>query len=217
MASDSERSLAALLAWDTPAGEAPFRVKGLAYRGHVAYADKFVPGGNAAILAALKERPELRAFFSQPFLAASRYDVVPLALTGIGAARVTGLSFHQFVRTRSEWQARDDLNGVYRAMLSVAAPEQVALRLPKMMAQYFDFAPVETERIAAGHVRTHARAVPLPLHAWLAAVAEGYLFEVFRVMGARDVRVARQPVVGGTIDGDVERFDVVTDVRWRAD
>lgn len=217
MAKDSERSLAALLAWTTPPGEGPFRVKGLAYRGHLAYVDKFVPGGNAAILAALPEHPALVPFFAQPFLAASRYDVVPLAMAGLGASRVTGLSFHQFVRTRSEWQARDDVSGVYRTMLNLASAEQVALRLPKLMAQYFDFGPVETERMDRGHVRATLRRVPLPLHAWLAAVVEGYLFEVFRVMGTRELRIARSPAVGHMLDAGIERVDLVTELRWRAD
>jgi hypothetical protein len=197
-------------------GESPFHVKGLAYRGHLAYAEKFVPGGNAAILTALDADAKLEAFFGQSFLASSRYDVMPLALAGLGASRVTGLTFHEFVRLRSNWQAREDVNGVYRMMLNLASPEMVASRFPALMQQYLDFGHAETEVVAKGHVRTTTRGIPLPLVAWASAVSQGYLEEVFRIIGARGTDItfagaspAKEPAHG------VMALDLTTDVRWR--
>jgi hypothetical protein len=211
----TERSLAALLHTPFAPGESPFRVKGLAYRGHLAYAERFVPGGNAAILGALEADERLERFFAQGFLASSRYDVLPLALAGIGAGRVTGLSFHQFVRTRSSWQAKDDVHGVYRMMLNLASPELVATRFPALMQQYFDFGRTETEVIAKGHVRSITRQVPLPLVAWTSAVAQGYLEEVFRIIGARGTQISQSDASPAEATHGVPALDVTSDIQWR--
>src|SRR5690606_38162592 len=69
--SDGAAELAAL---PFAPGEAPFRVKGTAHRGHLEYVAQHVPGGVAAMCEAFED-PRQRAFFAQPFLAASLYDV----------------------------------------------------------------------------------------------------------------------------------------------
>ncbi len=212
----TERSLAALRGMSFAPGASPFHVKGLAYRGHLAYAERFVPGGNRAILGALEADAQLEAFFAQSFLASSRYDVMPLALAGIGASRVTGLSFHQFVRIRSGFQAREDMNGVYRMMLNLASPELVATRFPKLMLQYFDFARTETTVSAKGHVRCVTRQVPLPLVAWMSAVAQGYLEEVFRIIGARGTQITYGDAAPAEALHGVTALDVISDIRWKA-
>ena len=190
-------------------------MKGIAYRGHLAYAERFVRGGNAAILSAVSSDAQLEAFFSQGFLASTRYDVLPLALAGIGAARVTGLSFHQFVRIRSGWQAKDDMNGVYRMMLNLASPEMVGTRFPALMSQYFDFGRTETVVIGPGHVRTITTRVPLPLVAWASAVAQGYLEEVFRIIGARGTQITHAEARPAEAVHGVTALDLPSDIQWR--
>src|SRR5262245_8543837 len=81
-------------------GASPFRIKGVAYRGHLEYAQAHVPGGVAGMLADLGD-PRLRAFFEQRFLASTFYDVVPLAIAGIVCGARAGQSFLEFVRTRT--------------------------------------------------------------------------------------------------------------------
>lgn len=213
MADTNDRAIAMLLDLPFAPGLSPFRIKGVAYRGHLEYVERFVPGGNAAVLAALN-RPELDAFFAQPFLASTRYDVFPLAIAGIGCARVTGQPFRQFVRERSKWQANEDVNGVYRWMLRITSPETVAARLPRLISQYFDFGEQRIDVMEKGHLRAARTGMPLPLAAWYVAVSEAYMEVVIGLAGGRDVRCeSAEPEIEGRSHG-VDIVSLPMEVRW---
>ncbi len=186
MTGDDERAAHELLTLPFAPGEAPFRIKGVAYRGHVEYVDRYVPGGNRAVLDALG-LPALTKFFAQPFLASERYDVFPLAIAGIGCGRVLGRSFLDFVRERASWQATEDTRGVYRLVLSAASPGALASRLPRLVAQYFDFGGVTVVAADAGHVEAVRTGIPRPLAEWYVAATEPYIATVLRLAGAKNV------------------------------
>ena len=186
VAGADDRATRRLLTLPFEPGGSPFRIKGVAYRGHVEYCDRFVPGGHRAALEALG-RPAVREFFDQPFLASSYYDVFPLAMAGIGCSRALGVSFLDFVAQRSRWQAAEDVKGVYRLVLKVAAPQMLASRLPRFIAQYFDFGGVELVDVQPGRVSAMRTGIPAPLAEWYIAVSEPYVEVILEKAGAKNV------------------------------
>jgi hypothetical protein len=151
----------------------------MAYIGHFEWVERYFPGGRAAFLAKLA--PPMRTFFNQTFLAISMHDFLPLASAGRVCAHALGMGFSEFVEMRARHQAGVDIEGVYRIVLKLSSPRIVAARLPKIMANYFDFG--ETSRISDEPlcVRFQVTTVPQMLVEWFAACYTGYV-EV--VMGA---------------------------------
>src|SRR6185312_17279254 len=105
-----------------PFGESAFHVKGVIYLGTRAFFDAQVPGGYAGLVSAIHD-PALRAFFTQPFLASSWYDVLPVAPLIEIEARVMGLSLEDYLGRRTLFQADRDMGGVYKYLLRAAYPE----------------------------------------------------------------------------------------------
>ncbi|UJR80990.1 hypothetical protein [Sandaracinus amylolyticus] len=194
-------------------GQSPFHIKGVAYRGHVEYCDRIVPGGHSAVLAALG-RPDVTKFFSQPFLASTRYDVFPLAMVGIGAARVMGTGFSEFVRERTRWQANEDVKGVYRWLLGFTTPEMIGGRLQRLISQYFDFGDVIVEESTKGYIRTLRRGLPRPLTEWYASVSEPYVEVLLGMAGGKNVRcTSLVPIPEGRAHG-VDIVSLPFEARW---
>lgn len=194
-------------------GTSPFRVKGVAYRGHVEYVEQHVPGGLAAQTEAFA-RPELGKFFEQKFLAASFYDVVPLAAAGFVCARLVGSTFSAFVRTRSQWQASKDIEGVYRVLLKLASAEMVARRLPKMVGQYFNFGEAVVTESQAGRVHGSLERVPGPLVPWYLGVIEPYVETALRTAGAREPKIKALTPRPQGVEAGIETFSVPYELSW---
>lgn len=209
--SDGAAELAAL---PFAPGEAPFRVKGTAYRGHLEYVEQHVPGGVRAMCEALEDARQ-REFFRQPFLAASLYDVFPLALAGVVCGKLTGQPYLDFVRVRSQAQARSDLTGVYKVLLAFASPQAVASRIPRLMGQYFDFGDTTIEERAPSWIVATRSGLPAPIAPWYAAVSEGYGRVVIAQAGGTEPQL---DVVAVEPDGRQAGLDLVKlvfDLRWR--
>lgn len=209
--SDGAAELAAL---PFPPGEAPFRVKGTAYRGHLEYVEQHVPGGVAAMCDAFDD-PRHRAFFGQPFLAASLYDVFPLALAGVVCGKLTGQSYLDFVRVRAQAQARSDLTGVYKVLLALASPQAVASRIPRLMGQYFDFGDTTIEQRAPSWTVATRSGLPAPIAPWYAAVSEGYSRVVLAQAGATEPQLHVVAVEPNGRHAGVDLVKLAFDLRWR--
>jgi hypothetical protein len=209
--SDGAAELAAL---PFAPGEAPFRVKGTAYRGHLEYVEQHVPGGVAAMCEAFDD-PRHRAFFGQPFLAASLYDVFPLALAGVVCGRLTGQPYLDFVRVRAQAQARSDLGGVYKVLLALASPQAVASRIPRLMGQYFDFGDTTIEQRAPSWIVATRSGLPAPIAPWYAAVSEGYSRVVLAQAGGTEPQLDVVAVEPNGRQAGVDLVKLVFDLRWR--
>ena len=85
--------------WPFKVGEAPFRVKGIAYTFHMEYVETEIRDGVRAQAKHLAT-PALRKFFEQPFFATSWYDVYPLVQAGHACGKAIGVGFEEFVRLR---------------------------------------------------------------------------------------------------------------------
>jgi hypothetical protein len=175
------------------AGTSPFHVKGVAYLGHVDYAEKHIPGGAQAVAEAMHD-PALRGFFQQKFLAASWYDVFPMVPVWHTCAKLLHQNPTDFMRERMRYQAASDIHGVYRFLLKLASAKAIALRLPRVMQQYFDFGISESRVAGPGLVRATVSGVPEAIAAWFRLAGETYTVIALGLAGVTFVQVRRLPV-----------------------
>jgi hypothetical protein len=198
-----------------PVGTSPFRIKGTAYRGHLEYAESRVPGGQAAIVAQVKD-PAIRAFLSQPFLAASWYDSLPMLPLGAAAARLAGMPLDDFLRFRTRLQAESDMRGVYKVLLQVVTVESLALRIPRITATYYDFGSADSRLVAPGHVESVRTGVPEFFLPWNNPVSETYMETVMSLGGAKSPSVRVTKVERDGMAHGVRLAAVTFALRWRA-
>jgi hypothetical protein len=189
-----------------PAGTSPFRIKGVAYRGHVDYAASFIRGGEQAVVDSFQD-PALRTFFEQPFLAASWYDVLPMVPAWHACAKLLEQNPTDFLKVRTRHQALSDIHGVYRFLLKFSSAESIAVRAPRVIQQYFDFGATEASVVSPGLVRVVASGIPTFLVPWLRVVAETYLLVALELAGAPSPQLRR---LGVTPSGEGRGASVAT-------
>lgn len=177
-------------------GESPFHVKGVLFLGTQSFFESNFAGGFAAFVAQL-DRPELRTFFEQRFLAASWYDAMPVPMLVAEEARAMRMTFDQYLQRRTRWQAKTDLGGVYGWALKLTSPEAVMLRLPRVFAQMFDFAVLGETVVDSGHGKTSFASIPEPLIKWLETAISIYCETALKLAGARKVEVATESEITG--------------------
>jgi hypothetical protein len=194
-------------------GTSPFRLKGTGYRGHMAYAAANVPGGTDAMIRAMRD-PRLRAFFEQPFLASSWYDILPLLPAGHACAALMGKPYDDYLRQRTRMQAKTDLSGVYSVLLKFVSTENVALRLPRLLSKYFDFGRIETTTDARGAVTCVSSGIPRILFHWYHTVLTTYVTVALEVAGAPPVTIDHTPPEpdGAVVGAATVRFR--WHIRW---
>lgn len=183
-------------------GESPFRIKGVAYRGHVEYVQRHVPGGMAAVHARTRN-PDIVNFFEKTnFLASSLYDVVPLAYAGMPCAEVVGLPFLGFVQQRTQMQVEYDTDGVYRGLLAMVGVNALVKRLPQLVSQYTNFANVKIEWAQGDMIVTRHDAIPRAIAPWWVAVTDTYVRIAAKRVGAKNVDVQYdRPLSAGSAHG----------------
>lgn len=192
-------------------GASPFHVKG-----HV-YQKMFEDFEHSVGVRALLDRvgdPAISNFASQPLLASSWYDALPLMPLSLAHARMLGLPFHQHLRDRGRWVAERDIPGIYRTLLALATPELVASRLPRASMTYFDFGNADACMLRPGLVRVAQEGVPQTLVPWIAASTEGFVSAAMEMAGGRRVVVK---CVGSDRDGDKQGIPtarVELEVTW---
>ena len=191
-------------------GEGPFRIKGVAYRGHLAYVSEHVPGGVEEMLRGFRD-PALAAFFEQKFLPSTFYDIVPLVVAGYVCARQSRKTFSDFVRVRSRYQAEQDVGGIYRLLIKLVSPMHVIERLSALQSQYLDFAEGGAELVGERHALLHRPRLPAMLAGWTATVLESYVDVLLTRAGAKSVLARSRPLVP---DGHVKG---VAAVKWECD
>ncbi len=187
-------------------GAGPFRVKGVAYRGHCEYVERYLVGGLAAQQAMLVDA-RLRDFLGQTFLASSWYDVYPLVAAGSVCARVAGRTLPDFLRVRARFQAEQDLQGVYRAALTVASPALLAERLPPMFQRYFDFGNAVVSVAGPSARDVQIEGVPASLSPWLGPILQTFALTALEYNGTRRAAAKLMPF---TTTGAAHGLDVGT-------
>lgn len=170
-----------------PIGASPYRIKGSGYLLHLQYVEEHLPGGRAAMNAAIST-PELRAFFDQTFFAGHLVDIYPLVAVGHTCARLLGMPFERFIRLRSRHQSEGDLRLFRKLILKIASPEMLATRIPLITASYFDFATAEVVERQPASITALMHGVPRDLAPWMSYVADETVRFMLEYNGVTNLR-----------------------------
>lgn len=198
-------------------GKSPFRVKGVLYLGTQSFfAEHKITGGGDGMSALLEEmhEPELRAFITQKFLAASLYDVTPVPALIVHEARVLRMSVDSYLLHRTRYQAKKDLAGVNAWLLRLASPRLVARHLPRIMLQMFDFASVEIARDEPNDVIAKMLGVPAILAPWLGVCINVYAETALNLAGVKASTNTPEIRVTGARAG-LELVELTVPLRWK--
>jgi hypothetical protein len=201
-----------------PRAVAPFRTKGLVFRGALDFYEGLVPGGAAAVIAqATKWNPSLPAlaeFLSQSFVAGGWYDVFPILPLSRTAARLVGLTHRQITRDNAAWMARRDLHGVYKVVLQLASVEMVAMRLPRLSLRYFDFGSSSGAMVGPKRMSSQRIGIPSLLGEWFMQCTEGFVPVALALAGAKDVVVRCTSAPGAVRRAGQELVDITVELSW---
>jgi hypothetical protein len=192
-------------------GAAPFHIKGTAYRGHMRFVEREIPGGTAAMIDRM--HPTMAAFYGQPFLASTFYDIFPLAWGGVVCAELLHMAYLDFVKLRTINQAEADASGIYRVLLTLTSPHSVARRVAQVVGQYFDFGSARVDANEDGLVAVTRLGVPLPIVPWYEKVTEGYSEVLLGRAGAKGLRIACTRRAAGSAYG-IPLADLRFDMRF---
>jgi hypothetical protein len=195
-----------------PVGQSPYRIKGSGYLLHMQYVDEQLPGGRAAMKAAIRT-PELRAFFDQTFFAGHLVDIYPLVAVGHTCARIQGVSFERFIRLRSRHQAEGDLRLFRKLILRIASPEMLATRIPAITASYFDFATAEVVEKKPESITALMHGVPRELVPWMSYVGDETVRFMLEFNGVKGLRSRVTSKLEGKRDGH-DVMAIRSTVQW---
>lgn len=170
-----------------PLGEAPFRIKGVAFRTHFEHWDASVRGGRQAVIAAME--PALRAFFERPIIASDSYDLYALAIADGVAATLANRPYNEYVFEGAENAAEYDLRGAYKLILRVFSPQQIMERVCKVSALYFNVGTIAPVFVEGKQARIRRRDFPAPLFPWLVPVTEGYMKVAVSRTGVKNLTI----------------------------
>jgi tRNA A-37 threonylcarbamoyl transferase component Bud32 len=195
-------------------GTSTFHIKGIAYRGVVRLVEGRVDKGLLGLDEELAN-PALGRFIRQPFLAASRYDVLPMLPINVAIARILGKQLETLAIEQGIAQARFDARYVYRRLFDEMTFETLPAYLGRYGAQYYEAGECSAELVAPGHVLVHRKRVPAYVLPWLLPIHASYAEEVIRLKGARAVHAkGRAPIEAPTHKG-VAVVDLDVDITWR--
>lgn len=163
-------------------GEGPFQIKGLAHRGLLQYCQQRVDGGIRSFSSALPNNA-LREFFSQPFLAGSFYDLLPLAAGSAIVAEMTRTPLDTFAQQQGRAQAIHDVQNAYRALLQGRTADDFHLRLRPLASRYYNFGEWDVTREDPHRLRIACRGIPAWLILWFTPMISGYFAGLVAAMG----------------------------------
>jgi hypothetical protein len=196
-----------------PPGESPFHVKGTVYRGHLEWVAQKCPGGMNAMNAEFRD-PRLAPYLARTFLASSWYDIIPVITSAYVVARLTRMSFGDFMRMRTRIQAESDLGGIYRLLLQLATPSQVVSRYAAVQTQYFDFGTSTGRLVDKKIAEVERKQVPALFVDWFTTAHEAFLEVAVGRSGARDVRVTSEPPALARDTHGLAAVDLKFTITW---
>ncbi len=197
-----------------PFGAGPFRGRGIVFKGYFEYVSRAIPDGARRVLATCRD-PRVGEFFTQIFLATAYYDLSPLILLARAAARVEGVRVDQLVRQRARTSADSVVRGLYRNLLTAETGAEMAGRLPRVFARYFDPCHAELEAVDDASLRVRFRGLPAPALGWYVWSNEGFVGRALEIAGAAQPRFRwSTPMDDGALQG-VTQQSVELEVRWR--
>ena len=170
-----------------PPGTSPFCIKGIFYRSNIEYAERVIPGGFAKVLGLIRD-PVLRSFFEQPFTASSWYDIFPLAVIAYPCAELSDKTHEAYMRDRASYEAEEQGATTYRSLLALTSPAAVAVKLPLLGAQLYNFGTTDAREVGPRRVEVVRSGLPMPLVSWYVPSAEAYVKTALGLSGASKPR-----------------------------
>ena len=198
-----------------PAGTSPFTIKGLPYRGFVYFASQALPRGLEALHDALED-DALREFLVQPFLASSRYDVLPIRPLTAQVARLLGMGFDELCFQGAAAQVRYDARTVFKNLFGGATLANWHERALRHSAQYYGFGQYAVDREDETSVVMRHIGVPEYLAPWYGPMQRGYASETVRILGGTEVEAETLPWVPGPDAHGFPTVTTATRVTWSA-
>lgn len=173
-------------------GESPFHAKGTVWLGIRKFVEAHVLGGVDSVNRELTD-PHMREFFSQIFVAAGWYDILPIVTISKVIGSVMGLEQMEYVRRSAMWHAELDMKTVYKHLASFPTPEALCKRFASIHAQLYNFGKVDILEIDTNRVESVLTGMPAILAPWWQTAAEWYLYVLLDASGARNGRIMFQP------------------------
>src|SRR5262245_21852828 len=106
------------------------------------FVENHVPRGVETVGKAFIDR-RFRDFFSQIFVAAGWYGILPIITISKVIGSVMGLEQMEYVRRSATWHAELDMSNVYKALGQLPTPESVCRRFASIHSRFYDFGKVE--------------------------------------------------------------------------
>lgn len=194
-------------------GLSSFQVKGVAYRGLVEFLKGRDDGLWQGVLGGLDGA--LAEFCSQPFMAASWYDALPMRPLTFAVARQLGMPYRVYLRGGGARQAAGDARTVYRHLITSDLPPFEVLRKQiDVGLRYYSFLTGECISLEGTAGQLNVQGMPRYLAPWFVEVQEAYTTESLKISGAL------APVVKAEVQEPVrpwplEPTTIVFRVTWR--
>jgi len=197
-------------------GESPFHIKGIAYKGLLQYVTTRAAGGLEAFLSMLPS-PQMRDFFSQPFLAASFYDILPLGAGSAVLAVHSRLPVDMFAQQQGRAQAKYDVEHAYRALLQGRSYDDLHSRLRPLAGRYFNFGEFDIAKIGGETIRVTARGLPSWLMPWFVPMHVGYFTGLVASMDCPNSFVEPRPLRREGVSGGMSLVTLELDLVMRGE
>jgi hypothetical protein len=171
-----------------PPGESPFKIRGSIYNGMFKREEKN-PRSLKKSVDSLTD-PALRRFLEQPFGNTLWYDIFPYIAICHRRAYVLGMSFHDFQYQDGRDQAEFDRHGVNKLLLMLISLESIALRMPTLVQNYFNFGSITAKLVEKRKVFGTNTGIPQPVHAWYDASCSGFVDQMMDASGGKKSSLA---------------------------
>jgi hypothetical protein len=195
-------------------GASPFHIKGTAYRGVITLVDERVPGGIGTLERELEDE-RLATFVRQPFLAASRYDLLPMLPINLGVARLLGRSLEALASEQGERQALYDIEKLYARLFAMMTFDNLPTVLARFDGQYLDFGDCGGTVLAPGHLLLRRAGLPEYVLRWFAPMYSSYIAQILRQKGAAFVEVTPRGPQDAGMRATFAIVDLEIDIRWQ--
>jgi serine/threonine-protein kinase len=212
--SPSESAIRRVEPLPCPAGEGPFHIKGMAYRGVMHLVATALPGGLDALCSVIED-PSVADFVRQPFLATEWYDLFPMLPLMAATARALGRPLDQITREGAMAQCRYDASTVFRTMFTAATLETVVDRMGRFGARYYDFGTFDGWLEGPGRMIVRKVGVPAYVEPWFAPMHAGYSEETVRTLGAKHAEGTERATLPMPPVHGFPMVTIVSEVRWR--
>jgi hypothetical protein len=196
-----------------PVGTGPFHVKGVLYVATQKYFNTQVEGGLAKLASTLEDE-QVRDFIQQKFLPSSWYDVLPVAPLIRAEAECCNQTVSRYLRQRARFQAQEDIGGVYRWLLKLASPETIALKLPRLLTQIFDFGESQATPVSDGRVHIALKGFPRLLGEWYTNAFEVYAETALELAGAKNISLHLKSTAEDAGGGRIPLVTLEGDIHW---